>query len=396
MHSFQVSHHSENTGHIDQSSLLSSMVATPQVARYSGYTPPPFALEPIQKDFSVAGCICCDSEDFDHADHREVRLPGFQEGAHSYAIDPFQTENHFSAFDESIGNANFITQGLLTNLEHKFESALESWGNLQISAPGAIYPHSQYSFVGPGSYSTMRPSNMHGNSVVVTPSVEAVHFEDAAWTKPSHARSEVELSRRLLKNRTNVVEGNYHKSAGLQLPIMEFRRMAEKAVLQESSTLTEHMTSNLWIPPVTLYLPSDDDALSQFQCLVRKQIELFQAVPEDVESMARGRNRRITMGQIGIRCRHCNFLQPKKRTRGATYYPAKFDIVYQSSQNMAIMHLCENCPHIPEDIKSELQKLRDCKSTAGGGKVYWADGVSALGVVETKYGGLRFESCYAR
>lgn len=134
--------------------------------------------------------------------------------------------------------------------------------------------------------------------------------------------------------------------------------------------------------PVCLYLTCDEESLSAYQCLVRKQIELFQASREDVDSNAQGRNRPITLGQVGIRCRHCSFLPPKSRARGAIYYPAKLSGLYQAAQNMASAHLCEHCPQLPDQTRNDLLKLRQCKSSAGGGKKYWADGVRALGVVE--------------
>jgi len=143
-------------------------------------------------------------------------------------------------------------------------------------------------------------------------------------------------------------------------------------------------------PPIQLYISCDDDSLSDYQCLVRKNIELFEARREDVESNAQGRNRPIVMGQVGIRCGHCTMLPPKHRARGAVYYPAKLYGLYQAAQNMASSHLCEHCQHVPASIRAELLKLKDRKSSAGGGKKYWADGVRVLGVFEDE-DGLRFE-----
>jgi hypothetical protein len=141
--------------------------------------------------------------------------------------------------------------------------------------------------------------------------------------------------------------------------------------------------------PHTLYMPCDHDNLSEYQCLVRKQIEIFEARPEDVESNAKGRNKPIVLGQVGIRCRHCHELSPKNRQRGATYYPAKLNGLYQAAQSMASGHLCYHCEHIPRDIRQELLILRERKSSAGGGKKYWGDGVRILGVEEDE-NGLRF------
>lgn len=144
-------------------------------------------------------------------------------------------------------------------------------------------------------------------------------------------------------------------------------------------------------PPIPLYITCDDDSLSEYQCMVRKQIELFEAQKQDVGSNAQGRNRPIVFGQVGIRCHHCSSLPPKHRARGAIYYPAKLSGIYQAAQNMASAHLGEHCQHVPADVREELLRLRDRKSSAGGGKRYWADGVRVLGVYEDGVG-LRFTS----
>jgi hypothetical protein len=143
-------------------------------------------------------------------------------------------------------------------------------------------------------------------------------------------------------------------------------------------------------PLLLLYMQScDDDNLSSYQCLVRKQIEIFEAKDEDIESNAQGRNRPIVPGQVGIRCRHCSRIPPRHRTRGATYYPAKLNGLYQAAQNMASAHLGIHCQLIPDALRRDLTILRDRKSSAGGGKQYWADCVRILGVEECD-GILRF------
>lgn len=54
--------------------------------------------------------------------------------------------------------------------------------------------------------------------------------------------------------------------------------------------------------PVLLHMACDHDSLSEYQCLVRKQIELFEATQLDVESSAKGRNRPIVLGQVSEVC----------------------------------------------------------------------------------------------
>lgn len=90
--------------------------------------------------------------------------------------------------------------------------------------------------------------------------------------------------------------------------------------------------------PISLYMSCDDESLSEYQCLVRKQIEIFEAMKDDVDSNAQGRNRPIVLGQVGIRCRHCTMLPPKHRARGAVYYPAKLQGLYQGNVWECMMH----------------------------------------------------------
>jgi hypothetical protein len=97
------------------------------------------------------------------------------------------------------------------------------------------------------------------------------------------------------------------------------------------------------------------------------------------------------MGQVGIRCRRCSLFPTWARARGAVYYSATLDGLYQAAQNMAKNHLCEHCRHIPLEVKNQLIGLRVGKRRAAGGKTYWAEGARVLGVYETS-NGLRFRN----
>ena len=139
-----------------------------------------------------------------------------------------------------------------------------------------------------------------------------------------------------------------------------------------------------------LYLPSDDDILSDHQCLLRKQIEFFEANIDDVETITPGRRKDITLGQVGIRCKHCAGIAPHGRTKGAVYFPAKLKGLYQAAQNMAASHFCDSCRNIDPFVRAELRAYNEGKAASGhGGKQYWADGARVLGVIETEEG-LRF------
>lgn len=70
--------------------------------------------------------------------------------------------------------------------------------------------------------------------------------------------------------------------------------------------------------PMVLYMDFDAETLSDYQCLLRQQIEVFEAGPDDVNASAQGRNNPILLGQVGIRCRHCAAY--KVKARGSVYY----------------------------------------------------------------------------
>eukprot|EP00934_Nitzschia_sp_Nitz4_P006093 Nitzschia sp. Nitz4//scaffold7_size249615//75228//76400//NITZ4_001159-RA/size249615-processed-gene-0.342-mRNA-1//-1//CDS//3329558388//6083//frame0 len=137
--------------------------------------------------------------------------------------------------------------------------------------------------------------------------------------------------------------------------------------------------------PLVLYSEHDDDNLSQYQCLLRKQIEIFEAGEEDVKWNAQGRNKSIVLKQVGLRCRYCAELPTWSRSRGAVYYTMSM-----AGQNLAKNHIFLNCSRMPKDVKQKLLSLRDCKRRATGGKKYWADRARAMGTCETAHG-LRFE-----
>jgi hypothetical protein len=142
--------------------------------------------------------------------------------------------------------------------------------------------------------------------------------------------------------------------------------------------------------PVELYRPIDSHMLSEYQCFVRQQIEFFEADETDVASNAKGRNKPVVLGQVGIRCRHCAAIPPRYRRRGAMYYPTKMHLIYQAAQNMVKIHLHQHCKNVPEAIQCKLSKLHKSKCSVGGGKAYWDEGAAACNVYEASDGCLRF------
>ncbi len=69
-----------------------------------------------------------------------------------------------------------------------------------------------------------------------------------------------------------------------------------------------------------LFVEGDEHYLTEYQCLLRKQLEVFEAGPNDIRGSTQGRNVPISPGQVGLRCRHCANLPLAARTKGAVYY----------------------------------------------------------------------------
>jgi hypothetical protein len=145
----------------------------------------------------------------------------------------------------------------------------------------------------------------------------------------------------------------------------------------------EEKSRHFTFPQILYTKKHDEENLSDFQCCIRKYIEIFEADEEDVNSSAQGRHKVILRGQVGIRCCHCANLPPRCRMRGSTYYPSTLHGLYQAAQNMAGIHFNSFCHLLPEAVRTELKKTQGVsKSNARGGKEYWAQCLKVRGLIE--------------
>ena len=139
--------------------------------------------------------------------------------------------------------------------------------------------------------------------------------------------------------------------------------------------------------PVVLFMSDDETKLSSYQILLRQQIEAFVASEDDVTSHARGRNKPITLGQVGIRCRHCSHTTWNRREKGSAYFPHTLKGLYQAAQNMGSSHFNDPmCLKMPAEIQKQFTVTIACKSNVGSGKHYWAESARKLGLVDTDRG----------
>jgi hypothetical protein len=140
-----------------------------------------------------------------------------------------------------------------------------------------------------------------------------------------------------------------------------------------------------------LAIPEDIDNLSAHQIFLRYQIEAFRATKDHVSTHTRGRNKPVTVGQVGIRCRHCSHISIGNGQKGSTYFPATLLGLYQAAQNMCTIHMqCGLCSEMPLEIKQQFAQLLSTKvAGTGAGRPYWASAAILHGLVDTD-DGIRF------
>jgi hypothetical protein len=184
-----------------------------------------------------------------------------------------------------------------------------------------------------------------------------------------------------------------HSASTLQAPLVTFPATRVPPVphtLTVPSIDQEGSNAQItWVRlPCTLSNPFDVRVLSNHQCYLRQQIEVFVATMAHVTAHVRGRNKRIALDQVGIQCGHCAHVPMQKRQIGSAYFPATLMGFYQAAQNMLSTHIqCGKCESLPESVAQEFHRLLEHKkATSTGGQKYWAERIQELGLVDTDQG----------
>jgi hypothetical protein len=133
--------------------------------------------------------------------------------------------------------------------------------------------------------------------------------------------------------------------------------------------------------------PADSEWLSEVNCYVRQHcVEAFSATHEDIaKTSKRGR---ISLHQVGIRCRFCRGRTIKDKEIAAVSYPTSTAGIYESVKRWQRVHL-EACQDIPLPVKNHLLELQGANVWVPTTRQYWADSAKALGMVDTS-DGIRF------
>ncbi|CAB9515753.1 expressed unknown protein [Seminavis robusta] len=147
----------------------------------------------------------------------------------------------------------------------------------------------------------------------------------------------------------------------------------------------------------------DGDHFSPFECLARHQMEFF-ANPAvgAAEMLAKGRPD-IT-SKVGIQCSHCAAAEGPVQSESpptATYqaFPSRLSSLREVSLALTKVHLCEACPRIPQEVRSQLlallptvvatqqaDRMMTEEYTHQGSPDFWAVAASSQGIMEVQEG----------
>jgi hypothetical protein len=134
-----------------------------------------------------------------------------------------------------------------------------------------------------------------------------------------------------------------------------------------------------WRVIVPLATDEDENWLSDFMCFIRSHlVEVFRASTDDVAS--RINSKKVSYGQIGVRCRFCAHLPSSEKASRSACYPSSLSRIYQSLTMMIRDHFI-NCNATPVETREKFIGLKS-KATQGASdsKRYWVESAITLGL----------------
>jgi hypothetical protein len=135
---------------------------------------------------------------------------------------------------------------------------------------------------------------------------------------------------------------------------------------------------------VLLAIPEDKEWLSDTDCFIRRQIEVFCATYEDVQIALEDRKYPIQEGQVGIRCIHCAMAKDGAN-KEAVSYPFSISGIYESVREFQRLHL-ETCRNLPPGVQKKLSSLKGAASLSSVLRKYYVLAAKALGLKDTEKG----------
>ncbi|MGK3756961.1 MAG: hypothetical protein ACI8RD_009275, partial [Bacillariaceae sp.] len=137
--------------------------------------------------------------------------------------------------------------------------------------------------------------------------------------------------------------------------------------------------------PMEMYQDVDKRFVSPFECLLRKELLIFEADKDDV--LLSSQSRIIKVGQVGLRCRHC--VCSARHIDRSTWYPKSLKEMDTMFDAIFEQHFLKNCTLIPKRLKLELNSMQQARNDFylhdldnPFGDSYWSEQLITLGVYE--------------
>jgi hypothetical protein len=214
-----------------------------------------------------------------------------------------------------------------------------------------------------------------------------LHDEDAAAGTLAEEEDETETTQEGDNADTPTEKSPETKSEAEKPPADENLQILQRSTKDAAKALADAAVSGAPPSPsskVLLAIPEDKEWLSDMDCFIRKQLEVFCATEKDVETARTDRKYPVQLGQVGIRCIHCSSkMQEPNGTSVA--FPFAISGIYEAVREFQRLHL-ESCTHVPESTKEKLNAFKGASSLSSVLRKYYVLAAKALGLHDTREG----------
>jgi hypothetical protein len=199
---------------------------------------------------------------------------------------------------------------------------------------------------------------------------------------PTEPERQKDIKLEPLDTKSSPKQESPDRTAGSDESIILLERSATEAAkaLADAST---HVGPPSPSSRVLLAIPEDKEWLSDTDCFVRRQIEVFCATTDDIRAAKMDHKYSVQEGQVGIRCIHCALTSGARLN--AVAFPFAIGGLYESVREFHRLHV-DDCANVPPAVKSKLANLKGASSLSSVLRRYYGLSARALGLHDTNDG----------
>jgi len=221
---------------------------------------------------------------------------------------------------------------------------------------------------------------LHDEDPNTSTTVDPSNAENVAPEKTDASNSDKPSEGELKKAPETPPEAGTDTSEETLLVMQRTAKEAAKALAETPSGPSSPSTR------VLLSIPEDKEWLSDMDCFIRKQLEVFCATEDDVATAASDRKYPVHPGQVGIRCIHCSTVKGGPGAAGtAVAFPFAISGIYESVREFQRLHL-DSCENLPASTKAKLDSFKGSSSLSSVLRKYYVLAAKALGLQDTREG----------